>query len=82
MGEAGRLLALSVRWMVGGARQRWWRKAGAPGASSVPNLVAQCGDGVGLDSLALDLLLASCLATGRSLNLPGPQFPNVKGGDE
>lgn len=46
--------------------QIWW-----------PNVVT----GVGLDSLVLDLLLASCLATGRSLNLPGPQFPNVKGGD-
>lgn len=38
--------------------------------------------GVGLDSLALDLLPASCLTTGRSLNFSEPQFPNVKGGGE
>lgn len=33
---------------------------------------------MGMDSLALGLLLVSCLTTGRSLNLPKPQFPNVK----
>lgn len=35
-----------------------------------------------MGSLALDLQLASCLTTGRSLNFSEPQFPNMKGGGE